>query len=383
MSLVIWGNNPLRNLSYTGPRPQGSAYVFRSLDTATGTTTQNATLSITNFVGQNGGSGGAPPNFGYSVSISGNQGFVGAWGMDNPFGPGGSTSGAADVGTYFRFPGLDTATGINSVNMNGGGGSGQQGDQLGASVSHSGSIALIGRPRQNYDPGGTVIVHRDGEGRVATLNGINAGASAFFGNSVSVSGNIGLVGAPYASVSSRPVGAVYVFHNLNTVRSSHTGFVRLTTPYHPRLFYGGFGTSVSVSGSIGLVGSFRESGGTSNSVKLDQGAAYVFRGLDTATASITSENVRLTASDGAAGDYFGISVSLSGSTGLVGADGRGVSGGRGSAYLFRNLDTATGNITQNVKLTASDGALGAFGTSVSLDGDQFLIGDPQRTPTGA
>ncbi len=379
-NMGLIGADPLQNISTLISRKQGFAYVFRSLDTATGTTTQNATLTITNFYDEY----GTDPLFGSSVSLSGNTGLVGAWGLDNTFGPGGMAgTGRADGGTYFRFPGLDTATGTNSVNMNGGGGSGEVGDYLGTSVSNSGSIGLVGSPGRNNQTG-QVIVYREGQGQVATLNGLGAGSSAVFGNSVSVSGRIGLVGAPYATVSSRSVGAVYVFRNLDTVTFSNTGTVRLTTPFTARLISGGFGSSVSVSGSIGLVGSFRESGGTSNS-NLQQGAAYIFRGLDTATTSITAQNVRLTASDGAAGDRFGVSVSLSGSTGLVGADGRGVSGGRGSAYLFRNLDTATGTIiqnvstiTQNVKITASDGALGAFGTSVSLDGDQFLIGDPQK-----
>ena len=35
--------------------------------------------------------------------------------------------------------------------------------------------------------------------------------------------------------------------------------------------------------------------------------------------------------------------------------------------MFRNLDTASGTVTQNVKLTASDGvAYDGFGTAVSL-----------------
>ena len=70
-------------------------------------------------------------------------------------------------------------------------------------------------------------------------------------------------------------------------------------------------------------------------------------------------------------------MSLSGSIGLVGAslDDIGANSNQGSAYVFRSLDTATGSTTQNVKLTASDGAAGdIFGESVGLDGDQFVIG---------
>src|SRR4051812_26764746 len=70
----------------------------------------------------------------------------------------------------------------------------------------------------------------------------------------------------------------------------------------------------------------------------------------------------LIASDGATNNQFGTSVGQSGSIGLVGADYVPISVHRnqGAAYLFRNLDTATSIVTQNVKLTASDGAGGEF-----------------------
>ena len=132
-----------------------------------------------------------------------------------------------------------------------------------------------------------------------------------------------------------------------------------------------FGVSSSISGSIGLVGAVYDDIGANT----DQGSAYVFRSLNTATGTLT-QNVKLTASDGAANDQFGISASQSGSIGLVGAwrDDIGFVD-QGSAYVFRSLDTATGTITQNVKLTASDGAGSDwFGSSVGLDGDQFVIG---------
>ena len=80
----------------------------------------------------------------------------------------------------------------------------------------------------------------------------------------------------------------------------------------------------------------------------------------------------LNASDGAANDRFGESVSLSGNTGLIGARFDGLF--FGSAYIFRNLDTATGTVNESVKLLASDGAEDDnFGSSVSLDGDRFTV----------
>ena len=121
---------------------------------------------------------------------------------------------------------------------------------------------------------------------------------------------------------------------------------------------------MSHSGTIGLVGAY---GKNSN-----QGAAYLFQGLDTANGSVT-QNVKLTASDGVTSDFFGESVSQSGTFGLVGAPGKNLR--QGAAYLFRGLDTASGTVIQNVKLTASDAANGdRLGNSVSQSGNIVLVG---------
>jgi hypothetical protein len=77
--------------------------------------------------------------------------------------------------------------------------------------------------------------------------------------------------------------------------------------------------------------------------------------------------------DGGAGDYFGYSVFHSDDTALIGAYRDDDNGGdSGSVYVF----TRIGNIwTQQAKLLASDGAAGdLFGSSVSLSGDTALIG---------
>ena len=91
------------------------------------------------------------------------------------------------------------------------------------------------------------------------------------------------------------------------------------------------------------------------------------------------QRAKLTATDGAAGDSFGASVSIDGDTMVVGAyeDDDPVKGtNSGSAYVFTR-DTAgnlASNWTQFVKLTAGDGAAGdKFGESVSIDGNTMVI----------
>ena len=87
------------------------------------------------------------------------------------------------------------------------------------------------------------------------------------------------------------------------------------------------------------------------------------------------EDQKLIASDGAAYDYFGDSVSLSGDLALIGAsESNGNVTDSGAAYLFR-YDAGSGTWNEEAKLIASDGAAwDRFGYDLSLSGDTALIG---------
>jgi FG-GAP repeat protein len=72
------------------------------------------------------------------------------------------------------------------------------------------------------------------------------------------------------------------------------------------------------------------------SLGLSQGAVYAF--LKPAGGWVTTSRyaARVLAADGAKGDQFGYSVSVSGTTGVIGAVSAAVNGntGEGAAYLF-------------------------------------------------
>ena len=118
-----------------------------------------------------------------------------------------------------------------------------------------------------------------------------------------------------------------------------------------------FGYSVSLDGDTALIGAYDDDDNGD-----DSGSAYVF----TRTGTTWTQQAKLLASDGAAGDHFGSSVSLSGDTALIGAIGDDDNGvDSGSAYVFTRTGTTW---TQQAKLLASDGAAeDYFGCSVSLD----------------
>ena len=245
-------------------------------------------------------------------------------------------------------------------------------------MNPSGSIGLVGAS-DSYVTGtgqGSAYVFRNldtATGSITqnvTLVSSDGAADDNFGTSVGLSGSIGLVGASTVDIGGiLNQGAAYVFRNLDTATGTITQNVKLIAS--DGATNDGLGNAVGLSGSIGLVGARADA-----IFGITQGSAYVFRNLDTATGTIT-QNVKLIASDGGAYEIFGNNTGLSGSIGLVAAnlDEIGPNDNQGSAYLFLGLDTATGTITQNVKLIASDGAAqDLFGTGARLSGDQFLIG---------
>ncbi|MBN1976554.1 MAG: FG-GAP repeat protein, partial [Anaerolineae bacterium] len=198
----------------------------------------------------------------------------------------------------------------------------------------------------------------------AKLTASDGAAEDHFGNSVALSGNTALVGAPYDEVGANYAqGSAYVFTRSG---AAWTQQVKLTASDGAASEQ--FGASVALAGDTALVGAYGDGVGANDG----QGSAYVFTRSGTAWA----QQAKLTASDGAEWDQFGISVALSGDadTALVGAyyDGVGANDGQGSAYVFTRSGTTW---TQQAHLTAADGATNDhFGDSAALSGDTALVG---------
>jgi hypothetical protein len=135
-----------------------------------------------------------------------------------------------------------------------------------------------------------------------------------------------------------------------------------------------FGGNVAMSGGTAVIGAHGDNDKGSMS-----GAAYVFVHAADGT---WSQQAKLTASDGAAMDYFGGSVAVSGDTAVIGADGDDDNGDwSGSAYVFARA--ADGTWSQQAKLTAADGAADdSFGTSVSVSGGTAVIGADEDDDKG-
>jgi len=325
---------------------QGSAYVF----TRSGTTwSEQAHLTATD------GTGG--DRFGISVALSGDTALVGAYYDD--------VGANTNQGSAYVF----TRSGVTwSEQAHLTASDGAAGDWFGSSVALSGDTALVGATGDNVgansNQGSAYVFTRSGTtwAQQGKLTASDGATSDYFGISVALSGDTALVGAYYDDAGANSdQGSAYVFTRSGTTWTQQT---RLTASDGAADDY--FGISVALSGDTALAGAYWDDVGANS----DQGSAYVF----TRSGTTWSEQAHLTASDGAAYDYFGRSVALSGDTALVGAysDDVGANDNQGSAYVFTRSGT-TWSLQQ--KLTASDGAASDhFGHSVALSGDTALVG---------
>ncbi len=196
-------------------------------------------------------------------------------------------------------------------------------------------------------PAGSLALDTPTQTRVTASD---AAASGYLGYSVAISGDTIVAGAVYQDSYA---GAAYVF-----TRSGSTWNQQQKLTASDPAAWDRFGCAVAISGDTIVVGASSKSSYT--------GAAYVF----TRSGSTWSQQQKLTASDAATSDYFGFSVAISGDTVVAGAWGK--SSSAGAAYVF----TRSGSTwSQQQKLTASDGASGdRFGISVALAGETLVAG---------
>ncbi|MGJ8637916.1 MAG: SUMF1/EgtB/PvdO family nonheme iron enzyme [Opitutaceae bacterium] len=229
-------------------------------------------------------------------------------------------------------------------------------DLFGVSVSISGNTAIVGAvldADNGFESGSAYVFDVATGQQLAKLVPDDGAFGDRFGQSVSIFGSTAVVGAYYDDDNGSNSGSVYVF-DVTTGQQ----LTKLTA--NDGVSGDHFGYSVAISGSTAIVGARLDDDSGSNS-----GSVYVF---DVTTGQ---QLAKLVPNDGATGDWFGVAVSISGNTAVIGAvndDDNGSSSG--SAYVF---DVGTGQ--QLAKLTANDGAVSDwFGGSVTIDGNIAVIG---------
>lgn len=289
-------------------------------------------------------------SFGLEVAVSGDTAVVGTYNMD---------LNENEVGSAYVFV-RSSNVWTEQARLTAPGG-GQVRDYFGVSVAVSGDTAVIGQYAANgLDAGSAYVFVRSGTTwtQQAKLTAADAFAGDSFGLDVSVSGSTAVVGAYRDDSPSgmTNLGSAYVF-----VRSGTTWMQQAKLTAADAAVGDGFGNAVAVSGSTAVIGT--QDGGTA-------GAAYVF----TRSGTAWTQQAKLTALDAAAGDLFGTSVAVHGSTAVVGAYFGGAPGAAdaGAAYVFVRSGTTW---TQQAKLNAADEAADDhFGNSVAVSGGVAVVG---------
>lgn len=134
-----------------------------------------------------------------------------------------------------------------------------------------------------------------------------------------------------------------------------------------------FGEAVSVCGDVAAISAHHQEGAGEQT-----GAVYVFR-FD---GSTWTEEGKLTASDAAAFDHYGESVSVDRDVIVIGSHFDDVGGiGSGSAYVYR-FDGSTWQEEQ--KIIASDGAANdTFGNAASVSNNTIIVGAQEDDDAGS
>ena len=338
--------------------------------------------------------------FGISVAVDGNTAVVGAFREDD--------DGRDDSGAAYVFTRVDSDSDwIPAAKLIAS--DGAAGDQFGWSVAIDGDTIVVGAYRDeddddddpSVDKGSPYVFVEPSEGWADTnFDGTetrkltapdrdqsrDGGKHDLFGVSVAVDGDTVVVGAPFQDYERDEslkdlifVGAVYVFTEPSDADgwggTGDIGWAKLTTPTSPvntRLPNDLFGSSVAVDDDTILIGSFTSDDSFERN---GHGRAYIFTKPNGGWVDSSNYTTKLTASDGAPGDWFGYSVALDGDTAVIGArlhNEPKAGAGSGAAYLFTR---ESGVWSEKAKLTPSEGAAqDNFGFSVAVDGDNIVVG---------
>ena len=291
-----------RNTEHYGYSQVGSAYVF-----ARSGTDWNLIGTLYPSDGQQG------DQFGNKVGISGNYAIVAA-AKDSDYG---NKSGAAYIFEYHY------GSWVEEVKLHAS--DADAGDAFGSDVAISGDHAVVGAPAnmgvEYLQSGAVYIFHRShyyGWGQVERLTHSDAEIFDHLGASVDIEGDYVIAGAPFANDKT---GKAYIF-----ARSGYDWYEQDILEPSDGAPHDKFGTSVGITLGRAAVGSYLDDDDGPES-----GSMYVFE-----QAGVSwSEFAKYTASDAAAGDWFGHSVDIDGSYSIAGAQNQDVvNTDAGAAYIY-------------------------------------------------
>lgn len=221
---------------------------------------------------------------------------------------------------------------------------------------------IIVRGQDAHDRRYDLTVQRTGA-LTGYLKGDDTDETDNFGRSIALASGRVAVGAFYAdglANAAEDVGAVYVYKRED---GTYKQLDRLY-PGEPET-WSFFGSALALADDTLLVGA------SYARVLVDQmpapGRVYVYK----RQGERWNEHAVLRPSQGRAGDWFGISVALSGRTAAIGASND------GAVYVYEEVG-GTWEFSQRLTDGTSESAAARFGASVALQADTLVVGAPAR-----
>jgi FG-GAP repeat/Secretion system C-terminal sorting domain len=269
-------------------------------------------------------------------------------------------------------------------------------NQFGWSAAISGNYAIIGVPYDNNDENGENFIFSSGAAylferqsngtwtEVQKIVASNRAAEDNFGYSVSISGKYAVIGAYHDDYNHNDdslmsaAGAAYIFERNDAGKWKEEQKI---TPID-RAPNDIFGVSVSIDDKFLIVGASGQDSSVRGAEKpkfeANAGAAYIFQrdqfGLWRELKKLIPDNRK-------SYDYFGNSVSISGTYAVVGASfededlyNTESKDNAGSAYVFK-FDSLQGSWIEFQKLSPNDrDTFDYFGHSVAINGYFIVVG---------
>ncbi len=258
-------------------------------------------------------------------------------------------------------------------------------DLFGFDVDATQSVMIVGAP--GYD-GSTDELLNSGAAYVYSIDGLQwyqqtvvtpdkPAAGEYFGSSVAIEGTTLVIAAP-GDVESDPsdsyAGNVYVFDYTGAVWQQ----TQLLIPtVDDRAVGDVYGISVDISGDYIAVGASLHD----QEALADAGVVYIFKKNESTWSHVQT----ITASDAAAGDQFGHAVSLDGNHLVVGAKGKDIVDplvtDAGAAYFFTLASETWSQVYKYPENSTVSTNFMGFGSSVSLSGTTAVVGCPADQTT--
>jgi len=304
--------------------------------------------------------------FGWAASVSsdGSTVVAGAQSDDDL----GSAAGAAYVYEW-------TGSGWDETKLKASDGAADDNFGCSVAVSGDGETVVVGAYKHDGGKGAAYVYTWGGSSWAETkLSPAETDNDIYFGMSVDISADAGhiAVGGTLADGMDSDCGAVYVYTWNGSSATLKGSRIIASDGYTGDLF--GLDVAISDNGNVVATGASGSGAGSSGT-----GSVYVYRWISSAWSQH-----EINASNAGEDDIFGRSVALSGdgNTLLTGAEYEDTKGyNAGMAYVYK----WGGSLWTETKLTASDGAAADyFGNSVgvSADGNELAVSGPYDDDKG-